>query len=383
MAEAASRSQLTFAKGALSEPYAQQQIIEKAAERGVSINPQRLEELSSGITELVGDLNELVSTVREQKPDATTVKTVVIPGVISEHADQLKTIAGLLDDMDNGGIATALESLSDMTKAGGLQVSVLGSGPAASDQDDKTGDRIHIIRPKVVISDRITRLVVLDANYEASLLAQMDPTVRLATGAEVFGRALQPKVYDHLSIRWYADASGRRHGENQGLDNRRIRRRIITEQAQRAALVPPDERCLFVTFRKRATGPDFTAEIVDALNTYCPSWSQQVVTPDGELKPRIEILTWGAHEGLNEFSDVGHVFVIGVMRRGWVTKDAKASLRSDVFARRRGDQQSIKEVDPNVLITNQVAGALIQALGRGRMRQTINGQAGQMVAHIP
>jgi hypothetical protein len=383
IAEAASRFQLTMAKGALSEPMSRQQLIRKAKEQKRQLSAEPLEELAGALAVLIDDINNVVAVAEGEKPCTTRVERVVIPSAIGEHADQLATAGKVLEDMNNSGMAAALDSLSEMAKLGGIQVSVLGSGPPPEDGKDGRRDRIHVVTPRIVISDRITRLVVLDANYQASRLAQMDPTLRLATGAETCGRVLQPKRYEDLSIHWYADPSGRRHGENEGLDNKRVRRRVIRDQVERAACVPPTERCLFVTFCTNKGGPDFQAEIAAELDKCIPTWRDPVLDVSGELRQRIEFLTWGAHVGVNDYADVGHVFVVGVMRRGWVTRDAKASLRSTVFAAGRGEPGALDEVNPSELITDQAASALVQALGRGRMRLTDDGRCGQMTAHIP
>lgn len=382
LAEGLSRFQLTIANAALgNEPARQQLLAESQVLRG-ELDSSSLESLASGLAVLAGRLSEAADDVATVLSDKKTkaVRTVVIPDELAEQSRQLHLVGRALCGMANQGLGMALKALAQMTRVGGVEVSVLGE-PGSDEAKDQA---LQLVRPRLVVSDKLRRLIVLDANYEASLLSKLESTVKLATSSAIFGRELEPVRYDRVSIRFYAEPAGRSAMTGKKLDNPKVRARIIREQVQRAAVTPADERCLFVTFthHKEEGGPNFTAEIIAALRKHFPGWDQQLLI-DGKWRPRVEVLTWGEHEGLNEFADCAHLFFVGVMYRPWVSPSAGASLRNQLYVRCGDNQEAFEAVDAKELEMNQAVCALLQALGRGAMRRVVNGQAGRMTAHVP
>lgn len=379
LAEGASRFQLALAESMLQGEAFRQEVLRTGDQR---LTAEDLEALSVGMTELVTGIDRAAEEVAAamKGKGSREVRTVTIPDELSERSIQLRDLGYVIKNSNNGSLGDTLISVSAMASAGGVEISVLGE----PGDGRKSDEHLHLLRARVVVANRIKRLLILDANFEASVLARMEPTVKLATSSAWLGRELEPVRYDKVSLRFYASNAGRGAMTGKGLDNTRIRRRLIKEQVERAVLTPPDERCLFITFNQKEDqrGPDFVGEIQEALKKQCTGGPQTVMV-NGQLKPRFEVLTWGAHEGLNDYSDCTHLFFVGVMFRPWLSDSTDSSLRNALFIRCSDDHGAFGGVGPEDLVMNQVFCALRQALGRGSMRAVVDGQASRMVAHIP
>jgi hypothetical protein len=217
--------------------------------------------------------------------------------------------------------------------------------------------------------------VVLDAGYTTNLIARMDPTVQLASGAAYAEGALVPKLFHSVSVNCYPDHSGRGNALiKEGLGNTRVRRRLISEQVDRISRVPLGELSLVVTFSRRdGDGIDFKAEIEAELDAQCRGWRDMV---NGHQ--RVTVICWGEHVGANDWRECRHLFFVGVMRRKWA-----GDLGVTAFAASRQDESIWGDVSPHQVEVNQAAQEIMQAIGRGHARTTINGQAGQMTIHLP
>jgi len=292
------------------------------------------------------------------------IEPIRLPAVTEQQVTQLKGVASWMRSQKAGGPAEAIDAVAAMSAAGALQVSLLKGRDSGS----------TIVRPQVVISDRLKRLAILDAGYTTGLIAQMDPTVQLASGAVYAGRELKPKTFGAVTVHCYADPSGRGWAEDgSGLGNTRVRRRVIRDQVDRISRVPLGELSLVVTFGKRDGGADFAGEIEAELDERCKGWRDQV---DGQQ--RVTIIHWGEHVGANDWRDCKHLFFVGVLRRKWT-----GDLSGEAFAAAREDGQAWLGVSPCQVEVNQAAQEIMQAIGRGHARATINGQAGQMHVHLP
>jgi hypothetical protein len=283
---------------------------------------------------------------------ADPVKPIRLPVVTELQIEQLKKVARWFRSSKSTGPAEAIDAVASMTAAGALDVSLM-----SGQQGGNT-----IVRPRVVISDRLRRLVVLDAGYTTSVIAQMDPTVQLASGATYASRELVPKLFHSVSVHCYPDHSGRGDAINgEGLGNTRIRMRLIRDQVDRISRVPLGELSLVVTFSKRdGDAVNFKAEVEAELDATCHGWRDVV---NGHQ--RVTVIGWGEHVGANDWRDFKHLFFVGVL------------------ATSRQDESVWREVSPYQVEVNQAAQEIMQAIGRGHARKTINGQAGQMTIHLP
>lgn len=293
------------------------------------------------------------------------VKPIRLPVVTELQIEQLKTVSKWLRASKSTGPAEAIDAVASMTAAGALDVSLMSGQHGGN----------TIVRPRVVISDRLRRLVILDAGYTTSLIAQMDPTVQLASGATYASRKLVPKLFNSVSVNCYPGHSGRGDPINgEGLGNAKVRRKLIQEQVDRISRVPLGELSLVVTFAKRdGDGINFKAEIEAELDATCRGWRDVV---NGHQ--RVTVIGWGEHVGANDWRDCKHLFFVGVLRRKWV-----GDLAGAAFATSRQDESVWREVSPYQVEVNQAAQEIMQAIGRGHARKTINGQAGQMTIHLP
>lgn len=290
--------------------------------------------------------------------------SIVLPSIDELQRDQMTKVGAWLRDAKAPGPAEAIEAIAEMSATGGLEVSLLKGGP-------KT---MAIVRPRVVISDRLRRLVVLDAGYVTSTISQMDPTLHLAAGADYAGKKLQPKQFSKVAVKFYCGHSGRgREHEGTGLVNTRTRSILIRDQVERIARVPLGEKSLVITFARRGSGIDFKGEIETELERSCPGWSDHI-----NGNNRVTVITWGEHVGMNDWRDCKHLFFVGVLRRNWA-----GDLMGKAWATSRGDISTFGMASPLQVEANQAAQEIMQAIGRGNARATINGQAGEMTVHIP
>ena len=291
------------------------------------------------------------------------IEPIRLPVVTERQVMQLKGVAKWMRYQKSRGPAEAIEAVAAMSAAGALQVSLL-KGPESS----------TIVRPRVVISDRLKRLAILDAGYTTGLIAQMDPTVQLASGALYAGRELTPKLFNAVTVHCYGDPSGRGWAEEgSGLGDTRVRRRLIRDQVDRISRVPLGELSLVVTYSKDDGGADFVGEIEAELDERCKGWRDQV---NGQQ--RVTIIHWGEHVGANDWRDCQHLFFVGVLRRKWI-----GDLSGAAYATAREDREAWLRISPAEVEVNQAAQEIMQAIGRGHARATINGQAGRMTVHLP
>jgi len=367
LAESASVTPLTHGLGSLRESVSRLDpggVIELQESSKAEPEPYLLtKEAGEALVRLVDGLchqsEEAAVLAKRGKP-----VSIVLPGIDEIQRDQMAKVGTWLRKADSPGPAEAIEAIAEMSATGGLEVSLLKGGP-------KT---MAIVRPRVVISDRLKRLVVLDAGYVTSAISQMDPTLHLAAGADYAGRKLQPKMFSKVVVQFYCGHSGRgREHEGTGLINTKTRAALIREQVERIGRVPLGEKSLVVTFARKNSGIDFKGEIENELERSCPGWDDQINGTN-----RVTVITWGEHVGMNSWRDCQHMFFVGVLRRSWA-----GDLMTKAWAASRGDVDAFGSVDPLQVEANQAAHEIMQAIGRGHARATINGEAGQMTVHIP
>jgi len=370
LAESACTEDLTMAVGALEKVIKDLGPTDALTLRDVSDSERRAadvlrrDEARSLLAVLNGIRGPVAKTAKASLKDAKP-GTVRLGAIDEAVVCQMKAVALWLRSRRNHGPADALDAVSEMVSAGGLSVSVLPG----------KDNRHTVVRPKVVISDRLQRLVILDAGYTTSVIAQMDPTVQLASGAAYAGSELTPKVFDRVKVHFYCGHSGRGDSlQGRGLGDTRTRLKLIREQVERISRVPLGETSLVVTYSKRRGDViDFKAEIECELDAKCPGWRDDV-----NGNQRVTVITWGEHVGSNDWRNCKHLFFVGVMRRAW-----PGDLAGKAFAAVRGDVQAFQEQKPTLIEANQAAMEIMQAIGRGHARATINGHAGELTVHLP
>lgn len=318
------------------------------------------------------ELADAVAASPEVAKRKASPSPVWIPPVVEEKAAVLAQLHKAYEHQRNEGHAEVVESLLGMTAAGGLDPIVAGG----------EGERLqHLIRPRVVISPKLTRLAVLNADYATSKVAAMESTLRAPAFEAVAGKELVVKTYENVTVNFYPGPSGRSARRNEGLDNPYERRRMIRAQVKRV-LQTPSERSLFVTFKKRAGGPDFVGEISDELDRKCPDWRRPVVGMDGSESSFHAICTWGQHRGINNFADFTNVLPVGLLTRTWMSSNAGSSARTTVIGMTHGDLSAANEVNQYGVEIDLLVTELIQAGGRAQMRVTLDGKAGRTVLHV-
>lgn len=314
--------------------------------------------------ELAGLLDGIASRAIDAFQSGGSGATIQLPGMSELQVKRLENLAALMQDLRNDGLADAVGAVAQMAVAGQLEATML---------DDRGPGRC-IVRPRVKVSDRIQRVQVLDAGYMTSLLSQMDSTLRLASGANYAGRELQPKLFGQVRVKFFAGPSGRGiSSKSSGLCSAAARQKLIRQQVERISRVPLGELSLVVTFKKVGSGPDFISEIEAELDKKVPGWKDQI-----NGRQRVTVIQWGEHVGSNEWRDAKHLFFVGVLRRTWV-----GDMANEAYAVNRDGIAALAKVKATEIETNQACQEIMQAIGRGHARKTINGHAGQMTIHLP
>lgn len=370
LAESACTEDLTMAVGALEKVVKDLGSTDVLTLRDASDDERRAadvlrrDEARSLLAVLNGIRGPVAKTAKAALEDSQP-GTVRLGAIDEASVRRIKAVALWLRSRRNHGPADALDAVSEMVSAGGLSVSVL---PGKE-------NRHTVVRPKVVIRDRLQRLVILDAGYTTNLIAQMDPTVRLASGAAYAGRELTPKTFDRVKVNFYCGHSGRGDSlHSRGLGDTRTRLKLIREQVDRISRVPLGETSLVVTYSKRlGDAVDFKAEVESRLDEKCSGWRDDV-----NGSQRVTVIAWGEHVGSNDWRNCKHLFFVGVLRRAW-----PGDLAGETFAAARGDVQAFQSQRPTLIEANQAAQEIMQAIGRGHARTTINGHAGELTVHLP
>jgi hypothetical protein len=148
--------------------------------------------------------------------------------------------------------------------------------------------------------------------------------------------------------------------------------------------VPANEAILFFVFKPEQHGQE----------NYCSILKQHLVkqgsNPDATIKVtefdaqgngvqvekrRIVILTFGQETGINDYSYVQNVFLVGMLHRG------ELDVVGQYVAQANGTDQH-DDGTPHRLVQSEIVHTIYQALSRGRCRVTVNGQASPMRAWI-
>lgn len=304
------------------------------------------------------DATEGLTGLRRRGDPSVSAKAFPLPMVRERDVDLLDDVVQSFHRQKLVGPAEALGGLRNMLLAGGLEVALLqGRGGTAAST--------AILRARLVIDDHLQRLVVLDAAYSKSMISRLDPTLRISDGGLLVERELQPKLFSNVTIRFHRGPSGR-GSQSTGLDDKASRNRQIVEQVRRIQAVPLGSPSLVITHKKRPNAPDFKGEIEAELNKSLPGWREVV-----NGAPRVSVIEWGQHVGLNDWRTCTHAFTVGVLRRVW-----SGDLVKESYAAARGDEARLAGLDPIWVEANKAAEELMQFIGRTNARATVAGQAG-------
>jgi len=277
-----------------------------------------------------------------------------LPEVHAEVLDLWRTILGR-----SGRPRSDVEVLQQLLEVSQLPLQVLampGGGGA--------------VALRAAVSDQLENVVILDASAPVRELVALDPSVRL------YGPMPENlKSFEDVEVTQLLAAGGRTSME-QGFSSSRAEtsqaaREVVDIVAEELARDP--SRCFLVFTFKRSSlkALDMQASLKVALREAGVDPEERVQTSEG-LKPRLNFLHWGKHEGINGFAFCETVILAGVLHRAHL--DIAAAIRGQ-----RGDLTSPTSHDlVTKVIKSEVAHCVYQAASRGACRRMDQGRAKAM-----
>lgn len=216
--------------------------------------------------------------------------------------------------------------------------------------DARNGNSAGLMRYVVRVPDELSNIAILDASHAIDELRQADPTIRSGTTEAMTNF----KDFSTVEVKHYPISSGRSAMRTEG--------RAILEAVRIAKGIPHDEPVLFVTYKN-----DIERKLKGEL--------QAAGIPMGTASR--SVITWGRHTSDNSYTHCKHVLLVGLLRLPLIaTASQLAAQKRDLTHRR--DKTGLLSLERSV-----IAGAVMQAINRGRMRLTdAEGKAHPMTAHI-
>jgi hypothetical protein len=260
-------------------------------------------------------------------------------------------------------------SVDGLTKVRLLQFLDMARAPVRVVNNKDEG----IVQYSISVPTELDRVAVLDASWYIRKLERMDATITVI-GSNNVGAGL--KRYDNVVVHQLFANSGRTSVASKA--------KAVAWTAKEVAEVirkdvPLNQGIVIFTFKARAKDDPvlrFRAELESAgidLDA-----TVEVLARDGQVqhRPRINLLTWGMHEGLNDFSYCENVFLVGVLRQRAISLMASAIGQLDDL------NASVSGTELDGIITTEQAHVVFQALGRGSCRMVDNGHAHPMRAWL-
>jgi len=230
-----------------------------------------------------------------------------------------------------------------------------------------------IVQYTINVPSELDRVVVLDASWHIRKLERLDATISLIDSSSVVEGL---KLYDNVIVRQLFAYSGRNSLAKEP-EAVAWSAKEVAEVIRRD--VPLDQGIVIFTFKAKTKDDPvnrFRADLersgVDLEATI------ETIGRDGRVqaRPRVNVLTWGMHEGLNDFSYCQNVILVGVLRQRGINLMASAIGQKDDLS------ASVSPTELTEVINGELAHVVFQALGRGSCRMVNNGHAWPMNAWI-
>jgi hypothetical protein len=217
-----------------------------------------------------------------------------------------------------------------------------------------------VITFRVSVPKELSNIVVLDASFPIRELAKLDPSIKQADCADNI------VTYESVTVYQMDHGSGRSTMERE-FSRRRGYNKVAREVAEVIKGIPDNQAVLLFTFKMKgklhyqrllereleSNGIDIEAEIL--IN--------------GELKPRLNFLTWGQETSLNQYSFCSNVILVGLLQRSHI--DIGSSI-----AGQTGDLlRPISNSEIREVLQSEIAHSAYQALSRGSSRVINAGKA--------
>ena len=235
------------------------------------------------------------------------------------------------------------------------------------------GNEPSIVQYTVSVPVEINCILVLDASWHIRKLEQLDNSIHVI---DAFKDSLGLKRYDGVVVQQLFTNAGRSSiasdAESVTWTAAEVAHVILTS-------IPSDQGITIFTFKAQSNKdpvllfPDELIRCGVDLDAVIP-----IVEKSGEInyRPRINLLTWGMHEGLNCYAYCENIFLVGVLRQ------SEASLAAASIAQKGDLAAPINDIELREVINGEMAHVVFQALGRGSCRKVNQGRAHSMKAWL-
>jgi hypothetical protein len=264
----------------------------------------------------------------------------------------------------------------------------------------KTSGGLVYHQPSIPAEHQMPSMVILDASFPIRELEQADTTLK-----EVQGVSFSFKRYDNLTIHQWCHASGRDsmrkdfHGDSkpqpvtmkslrsEWLAQAMAEQKVAKKVAQTAAMeVPLNEAMLFFVFKPEQSSQATYRSVleqqlikqgIDLQGTINVTEYDASGQPVQVQKPRVVVLTFGQETGINDYSYVQNVFLVGMLHR------EESDVVGQYVAQCNGSEKEQHDTrTAHRLVQSEIVHTIYQALSRGRCRVTVDGQGLPMRAWI-
>ena len=159
------------------------------------------------------------------------------------------------------------------------------------------------------------------------------------------------KTYNGLTIHHWDRAAGKACYRNNAA------RAELADGAVKAFFtVPQGEEVLLIVRKHEKPYADLVEQI------------RRKITAEGGNAERLKAITWGWHTASNDFKNIKHVVVLGLLQYNAAANEAhwRAAARTPAI-------DDVKWEEVEALRQGEIAHHLFQGVGRGAVRKTING----------
>lgn len=232
----------------------------------------------------------------------------------------------------------------------------------------------------MAVPPEIRNILVLDASYPIRELIHMDNSIHDAEEKLPYLQSLntplsQLKDFSNVTVK-HMNAVGSRNSMTREFQQQHSDRKVLVDICDVVKSIPPNESVLIFTFKKRTKKEvDFKLTLEKTLGHIGVN-SNQTIQFNGEVRQRINIITWGMETSLNDFNHCQHVVLLGVLHR------APIELSSSILGQSDDLKLPVANQDIYSIQKSELAHLIYQAASRGACRTVEDGYAKAMTLYL-
>lgn len=233
-----------------------------------------------------------------------------------------------------------------------------------------TGQGKGIITYDLLIPAELQNVIVLDASYVIRELEKQDKSIKFAPSFR------QTKGFCNVTVRQLKFNGGR----NTMKDAVKADGPLVKTVVDYVSDLPETEGVILFTYKQRPGDRKSHEEILKSAlkraGVDIDATAEFEINGQSIKKPRFVWLCWGNETGLSKHSYCRNVLMVGIYRRSHLDLSAALAGQKESLDHQKVDDHSlIKEVE-----RTEMFHSLMQAIGRGSCRETVDGEARPMRA---